>query len=69
MMAGRPFFSVLLRCYPAHARERFESGMRFAFAMPLGLTGADMSSLDGSTGVAEQAVREKVDQLLGEIAK
>ena len=51
---------------PARAVEDFH---RFAFAMPLGLTGADMSSLDGSTGVAEQAVREKVDQLLGEIAK
>lgn len=51
---------------PARAVEEFH---RHAFAMPLGLTGADMSSLDGSTGVAEQAVREKVDQLLGEIAK
>lgn len=51
---------------PARAVEELH---RHAFAMPLGLSGADMSSLDGSTGVAEQAVREKVDQLLGEIAK
>ncbi|HTE55835.1 MAG TPA: hypothetical protein VK698_33500 [Kofleriaceae bacterium] len=51
---------------PARAVEEFH---KHAFAMPLGLTGADMSSLDGSTGVAEQAVRERVDQLLGEIAK
>jgi hypothetical protein len=51
---------------PARAVEDFH---RHAFAMPLGLTGADMGSLDGSTGVAEQAVREQVDNLLGEIAK
>ncbi|HWM84780.1 MAG TPA: hypothetical protein VNO33_03055 [Kofleriaceae bacterium] len=51
---------------PARAVEEFH---RHAFAMPLGLTGADMSSLDGSTTVAEQAVRDRVDQVLGEIEK
>jgi hypothetical protein len=35
--------------------------------MPLGLSGADMSSLDGSTTAAEQAVRDQVDRMLGEI--
>jgi hypothetical protein len=49
---------------PARAVEEFH---KVAFAMPLGLTGADMSSLDGSATVAEQAMRERVDQLLGEI--
>ena len=49
---------------PERAVEEFH---RYAFAMPLGLTGADMSSLDGSTTVAEQAVRDRVDQMLGEI--
>ena len=28
---GCPLFSVLLRCYPTQARERFGPGMRFAF--------------------------------------
>jgi len=32
MMADRPLFSLMLRCYPAHARERFGPGLRFAFA-------------------------------------
>jgi putative ABC transport system permease protein len=26
-----PFFALLLRCYPAQARDRFDVGMRFAF--------------------------------------
>jgi tetratricopeptide (TPR) repeat protein len=51
---------------PARAVEEFH---RHAFAIPLGLTGADLGSLDGSTSVAEQAVRDRVDQLLGEIGK
>jgi tetratricopeptide (TPR) repeat protein len=51
---------------PARAVEEFH---RSAFAMPLGLTGADMSSLDGSTTVAEQAVRDRIDQMLHEIPR
>jgi hypothetical protein len=37
-----------------------------ALAVPLGLTGTDVSSLDGSTTTSGQAVREKLDQVLGE---
>jgi hypothetical protein len=37
---------------------------RNALAMPLGLSGTDLSSLDGSTTVAEQAVRERLDKML-----
>ena len=33
-------------------------------AMPLGLTGTDLNSLDGSTTVAEQAVRRKLGGIL-----
>jgi hypothetical protein len=51
---------------PTTAVEDFH---KHAFAIPLGLTGTDMSSLDGSTTTAEQAVRDKVDQVLGEVAK
>jgi hypothetical protein len=51
---------------PSRAVEDFH---KLAFAIPLGLTGTDMSSLDGSTTTAEQAVRDKVDQVLGEVAK
>lgn len=39
-----------------------------AFAMPLGLTGVDMSSLDGSTTVSEQATRERIEDVLGKAA-
>ena len=49
---------------PERAVEEFH---RHAFSMPLGLSGADMSSLDGSTTAAEQAVRDRVDKMLGEI--
>lgn len=34
------------------------------FAVPLGLTGTDVSSLDGSTTTSEAAVREKLQKLL-----
>jgi len=51
---------------PERAVEEFH---KHGFAMPLGLSGADMSSLDGSTTAAEQAVRDQVDKLLGEIQK
>jgi hypothetical protein len=51
---------------PARAVEEFH---KQAFAMPLGLTGADMNSLDGSTTTAEQAVRDQVDKVLGEAVK
>ena len=39
-----------------------------AFAMPLGLTGIDMNSLDGSTTVSEQATRERIEDILGKAA-
>jgi len=32
--------------------------------VPLGLTGTDVSSLDGSTTTSEEAVRERLEQLL-----
>jgi tetratricopeptide (TPR) repeat protein len=35
-----------------------------AFAVPLGLSGTDVSSLDGSTTTSEEAVREKLQRLL-----
>ncbi|MBM4359636.1 MAG: hypothetical protein FJ096_16155, partial [Deltaproteobacteria bacterium] len=35
-----------------------------AFMVPLGLTGTDVSSLDGSTTTSEEAVRERLEQLL-----
>ena len=38
-----------------------------ALAMPLGLTGTDLSSLDGSTTVAEQAVRQRLKGVLDEV--
>ncbi len=37
-----------------------------ALAIPLGLTGTDVSSLDGSTTTSGQAVREKLEQVLGD---
>lgn len=40
-----------------------------ALAMPLGLSAADLASLDSSTTVAEQAAREKLDQLLEDAVK
>jgi hypothetical protein len=51
---------------PARAVEEFH---RQIFAMPLGLTGQDMNSLDGSTTVSEQAVRDRVDQVLDDLGK
>lgn len=51
---------------PQRAAEEFH---HFAFSLNLGLTGADMSSLDGSTTVAEQAVRDRIDQVLDEVTK
>jgi hypothetical protein len=38
-----------------------------ALAMPLGLSGTDLSSLDGSTTVAEQAVRQRLRGVLDEV--
>lgn len=40
---------------------------RQALAMPLGLSGTDLSSLDGSTTVAEQAVRKELEGVLDEM--
>jgi tetratricopeptide (TPR) repeat protein len=49
---------------PERAVEEFHRG---AFSLPLNLTGTDMNSLDGSTTVSEQAVRERMDQVLDEL--
>lgn len=54
---------------PMTAVKAVEEFHRQAFAMPLGLTGEDMNSLDGSTTVAEQAVRDRVDKMLGEVTE
>lgn len=54
---------------PPTAADAVEAFHHEAFAMPLGLTAVDMTSLDGSTTVAEQAVRAQVDQMLDELAK
>ncbi|MGE3453776.1 MAG: hypothetical protein AB7O24_01555 [Kofleriaceae bacterium] len=51
---------------PARAAELVYQTL---FAMPLGLTGTDMSSLDGSTSVSEQATRDQVDQMLQELSR
>ncbi|MBW2528353.1 MAG: hypothetical protein JRI23_29525 [Deltaproteobacteria bacterium] len=40
-----------------------------ALAMPLGLSGTDLSSLDGSTTVAEQAVREQLRGVLEDLSE
>jgi hypothetical protein len=37
--------------------------------MPLGLSGTDLSSLDGSTTVAEQAVRERLRGVLDDLVE
>lgn len=52
--------------YATRAAEAFHAK---ALAMPLGLSAADLTSLDGSTTVAEQAHREKLDKLLEEQLK
>jgi tetratricopeptide (TPR) repeat protein len=52
--------------YAARVVEAFHTQ---ALAMPLGLSAADLASLDSSTTVAEQAAREKLDQLLEEAVK
>ena len=38
-------------------------------AETFGLTAVDANSLDGSTTVAEQAVRQQIDQMLDDVAK
>jgi len=53
---------------PPTAAEYVEVFHRDAFAMPLGLNQVDMSSLDGSSTMAEQAVRQHVDQMLDELS-
>ncbi len=63
---GKP--EDLAKMGPAElASAAVEAFHRRALAMPLGLTGTDMNSLDGSTTVAEQAVREQVHGLLDNI--
>ena len=37
--------------------------------MPLGLTGNDLSSLDGRTTVADQAVRKQLEGILDDVVK
>ncbi|HEY1557509.1 MAG TPA: hypothetical protein VGF94_21895 [Kofleriaceae bacterium] len=54
---------------PPTAADFVEQFHRDAFAMPLGLSQVDYSSLDGSSTMAEQAVRTHVDQMLDELAK
>jgi hypothetical protein len=54
---------------PLTAADFVEQFHRDAFAMPLGLSQVDYSSLDGSSTMAEQAVRTHVDQMLDEMSK
>jgi hypothetical protein len=49
--------------YAARVAEAFH---RRALAMPLGLSATDLSSLDGSTTVAEQAARQRLGEILDE---
>ncbi len=49
------------------AQRIAEAFHRTALAMPLGLTGTDLSSLDGSTTVAEQAARDKLRNVLDDL--
>lgn len=51
------------------ARGLVEAFHRQVLAMPLGLSGTDLSSLDGSTTVAEQAVREQLSGVLDELVE
>ena len=52
--------------YAARVAEAFHTQ---ALAMPLGLSAADLASLDSSTTVAEQAARDKMDKLLENAVK
>jgi tetratricopeptide (TPR) repeat protein len=54
---------------PPSAEQAVEDFHQHAFAVPLGLTAIDTSSLDGSTTAAEQAVREQIDQMLDDVTK
>ena len=49
---------------PLQAAEVFHRKM---FSFPLGLTGLDMSSLDGSTTVSEQAARDRLEGVLDQM--
>ena len=49
-----------------HASKLAEAFHVRLLAVPLGLSGTDLSSLDGTTTVGEQAVREKLENVLGE---
>jgi hypothetical protein len=49
-----------------YASRVVEAFHKRALAMPLGLSATDLSSLDGSTTVAEQAAREKLGEILDE---
>ena len=51
------------------ARRLAEAVHHRCLAMPLGLTGNDLSSLDGRTTVADQAVRKELEGILDEVVK
>ena len=51
------------------ARRLAEAVHLRCLAMPLGLTGNDLNSLDGRTTVAEQAVRRQLNGILDEVVK
>ena len=53
----------------SHATRVAKAFHSQALAMPLGLSAADLASLDSSTTVAEQAAREKLDKLLEDAVK
>ena len=51
------------------ARRLAEAVHQRCLAMPLGLSGTDLSSLDGRTTVADQAVRQQLKGILDEVVK
>jgi len=57
------------RTVTERAQQIVEAFHLRALAMPLGLSGTDLSSLDGSTTVAEQAVREQLEGVLDELVQ
>ena len=51
------------------ARRLAEAVHHRCLAMPLGLSGTDLSSLDGRTTVADQAVRRQLEGILDQVVK
>ena len=51
------------------ARRLAEAVHHRCLAMPLGLSGTDLSSLDGRTTVADQAVRNQLEGILDDVVK